>query len=73
MFYKCFPFKFDEEGVKHSASTALFYDGASLDEVFRSLLPLSRKGWQYADIYGHNGARWRYCGIFWLEEGCDNG
>lgn len=67
MLYKCFLFKFDDEGVKHSANTALFYDGASLDDVYQSLLSYSCKGWQYADIYGLDGQRWRYCGIFWIE------
>lgn len=73
MMYKCFLFKFDDEGVKHTANTALFFDGETLDEVFRSCLPYSNRGWQYASVYGFNGARWRYCGVLWIEEGNDNG
>lgn len=73
MNYKCILFKFNEYGGKHTSQTALFFNDASLDDVFKLLLPYSRNGWQYANVFAFVGTRWRYCGIFWIEEGSENG
>lgn len=73
MFYKCNFYGYGHDGKKFCANVPLRFEDTSLEEVFQLSRCHCRGRWEFADVWGFDGSRWRFVGVFWLGEEVTNG